>query len=132
AEYVAYPGRIVAAEVAVLVEDADFCVLVLPQDVPRVKPRSQPVARAHAAHRVGRLLVIAPPVSAALDEKLRNLSLVEISRNGELRGRSKRAERKGDVVDFDQLARLHPGPPQQIAVVGADQVDLAAVDAALI
>src|SRR5262249_15085233 len=77
-------------------------------------------------------LVIAPPVSAALDEKLRNFSLVEISRDGELRGRSKRTERKGDVVDFDQLARLHSGPPHQIAVVGADQVDLAAVDAALI
>ena len=97
-----------------------------------VKTRSQPVARAHAADRVGRVLVTAPAVSAALDEQLRNFSLVEIFRDRELGGRPDRTEDKGDVLHFDQLARLVPGSPRHEAVVDTDQVDLATIDAALI
>src|SRR5262245_64666163 len=110
-------------------EDTDFWIWILLENVSRVKTRGQSIAREHAADRVGRLLVIAPAVSAAVDEQLRNFSLVEIFRDRELSGRPNRTKGKGDLLHFDQLACLVPGSPRQVAVVHADQVDLAAIDA---
>jgi hypothetical protein len=107
-------------------------VWILLENVSRVKTRGQSIAREHAGDRVGRRLVIAPAVGAAHDEQLRNFSLVEIFRDLELSGRPNRTESEGDVVHFDQLARLVPGSPCQEAVVDTDQVDLAAIDATLI
>ena len=52
----------------VLMEDADFWIWILLENVSRVKTRAQSIARAHAGDRVGRRLVIAPAVGAALDE----------------------------------------------------------------
>src|SRR6188472_1927270 len=131
AQHVAHAGRIVATVVIVLIEDTDFCIWILPENVSGIKTCSQSIARVHAADRVGRLLVITPAVSAALDEQLRNFSLVEIFRDRELSGRTNRTESKGDVIHFDQLARLVPGSPWQVAVVDTDQVDLATIDATL-
>jgi hypothetical protein len=75
---------------------------------------------------------MAPAISAALDEQLRNFSLVEIFRDRELSGRPDRTENKGDLLHFDQLAGLVPGSPRHEPVVDADQVDLATIDATLI
>src|SRR5262245_17674578 len=113
-------------------EDTDFWIWILLENVSRVKTRSQSIAREHAGDRVGRRLVIAPAVSAARDEQLRNFSLVEIFRDLELGGRPNRTVSKGHAVHFDQLARLVAGSPRQEAVVRTDQVDLATIDAALI
>src|SRR5260370_18722889 len=132
AQHVAHAGRIVATVVMVLMEDADFWIWILLENVSLVKTRAQSIARAHAGDRVGPSLVIAPAVGAALDEQLRNFSLVEVFRNLELSGRPNRTESKGDVLHVNQLARLVPGSPRQEAVVDTDQVDLAAIDAALI
>src|SRR5207245_4170019 len=96
-----------------------------------IKTRSQSVARGET-DRVGGRLVIAPAVSAARDEQLRNFSLVEIFCDRDLSGRPNRTVSKGDVVHFDQLARLVAGSPQLEGVVDTDQVDLATIDPALI
>jgi hypothetical protein len=92
-----------------------------------------PIGSSGARHRSCRASpCIAPAVGTALDEQLRNFAIVEIFRNLELRGRANRPESKGDMLHFDKLARLVPGSPRHEAVVDADQVDLAAIDAALI
>jgi (4S)-4-hydroxy-5-phosphonooxypentane-2,3-dione isomerase len=49
-------------------EDADFWIWILPENVSGIKTRSLSVARAEAADRVGGLLIIAPAVSAARDD----------------------------------------------------------------
>src|SRR4051812_12712056 len=122
AQHVTHAGCIVATKVIILIKDADSGFWILAENVSGIKPCSQPVARSHAADRVGCLLVIAPAVSAALDEQLRNLSVVEILRDRELRGRSDRAVSEGDLLHFDELARLVAGSPRQVAVVDTDQV----------
>src|SRR5262249_29522558 len=132
AQHVAQAGRIVVTELSVLMEDTDFWIWILLENVSRVKTRGQSIAREYAGDRVGRRLVIAPAIGAARDEQLRNFSLVEIVRDRELSGRPNRTIGKGDVLHFDELARLVAGSPRQEAVVGTDQVDLATIDAALI
>src|SRR5262249_32058110 len=132
AQHVAHAGRIVATVIAILMKDTDFWIWLLRENVSGVKTRCQSVARTHGTDRVGRYLVIDAAVGTALDEQLRDFSLVEVSRNLELRGPPNRPEHKGDVLHVDQLARLVPGPPRHEPVIGADQVDLAAIDAALI
>src|SRR5262245_37306582 len=87
-------------------QDTDFWIWLLRENVSGIKTCSQSVARGEAANRVGGLLVIAPAISAARDEQLRNFSLIEIFCDRDLSGRPKRTEREGDVLDFDQLARF--------------------------
>src|SRR5262249_56043201 len=104
AQHVAQAGRIVVTELSVLMEDTDFWIWLLLENVSRVETRGQSIARKHARDRIGRRLVVAPAVSAARDEQLRNFSLVEIGRDRELSGRPNRTVGKGDLLHFNQLA----------------------------
>src|ERR1700730_112958 len=86
-QHIACASCVVTTEIIVLIKDADFCIWILPENVSGVKTGSHSVAGAHTAHRVGCTAVIAPAVSAAVDEQLRNFSLIEICGDGELSGR---------------------------------------------
>ena len=84
------------------------------------------------AHGPGELLRIVPLGGAGGDEQLRHLLGVQIFLDRGVRRRSERIEHHQHFVALDQLARLLDRLGRAVAVVIGDEVDLAAVDAALI
>jgi hypothetical protein len=66
---------------------------------------------------------------AAGDEQLRHLVVVEILPDRVVRRRAKAAEYEGDLLLLDQAAGLFDGLGRAIAVVEADEIDPAAVNA---
>ena len=64
-------------------------------------------------------------------EQLWNFVVVEILPDGEIGGVAKRAKDEGDAFLLDETPRLLDSLRRAVAVVDANQVDFAAVDAAL-
>ncbi|MEY9756805.1 hypothetical protein ABIE73_004200 [Bradyrhizobium yuanmingense] len=84
------------------------------------------------AHGPGEVLRVVPLGGAGRDEELRDLLGVQILLDRTVRGRPERVENDQHLVALDQLANLLDGLWRRIAVVIGDEVDLAAVDAALV
>ena len=71
-------------------------------------------------------------VRAGGDEQLRHLLGVHVFQDRRVGRRAERLEDQQHLVALDQLARLLDGLRRAIGVVIGDEVDLAAVDAALV
>ena len=78
------------------------------------------------------MLGIVPLVGAASYEQLRHLVVVEVAPDRGVGRRAKRIEQQQHLVLLDQLTRHFDGLRRAVAVIAADEIDLAAVDAALI
>ena len=74
---------------------------------------------------------IVPFVGAGSDEQLRHLVVVQIALDRGIRRRAEDVERQQDLIFLNHLAHQFDGLRRTVAVVAADEVDLAAVDAAL-
>src|SRR6266436_5482576 len=120
---------VVFAEIVVLIEDRDFAVGLLLHQILRVNPRFALVAGL-PAHGPWKILGIVPFGGAGGDEQLRNLLGVQILLDRRIRRRAKGIEDQQYLVAFHELARLLDGLRRAVAVVIADEIDLAPVDAA--
>ncbi len=78
------------------------------------------------------MLGIVELAGAGGDEQLGYLVVVEVTADGETCRRAERLEHRQHLVFLDQLAHLLDGLRRTVAVVAAEKVDLAAVDAALV
>ena len=79
----------------------------------------------------GIVLRIAELRGAGRDEDLRHLAAVEVFPRRRRAGRAKLLEDAGDALFLDQLAGLLDRLRRAVAVIQRQQLDLAAVDAAL-
>src|SRR5690606_40941236 len=121
----------VLAEVVVLVEDGDLGVGLLLLEVGGVDAGLGDVVGLPAdGPRV--LGVGAPLGCAGGDEHLRNLALVGVVPGGGGGGGAERLEEREHLLLLDQAAGLLDGLGRLVAVVADDDLDLAAVDAALL
>ena len=123
--------QVVLAEVVVLIEDADLGVRMFFQDVLAVDASLDEVVGVEA-HRPGKILRIGELRRAGRGEQLRHLLGVEIFLHRRVRGRAEELEGEQHFVALDQLAHLLDRLGRRVGVVILDQVDLAAVHAALI
>ncbi|MGY4300899.1 hypothetical protein ACVWXN_008994 [Bradyrhizobium sp. i1.4.4] len=80
----------------------------------------------------GIVLRIVEACGAGGGQQLRDLLAVEIFLHGGVRGRADDLEGEQHLVAFDELAHLLDRLRRRIGIVILDQIDLAAVDAALI
>ncbi|MGX0994111.1 hypothetical protein AB7M38_001403 [Bradyrhizobium diazoefficiens] len=131
AEPVLQTLELVLAGVVVLPEHRDLAVRKVIADVFGVDPALALVIRLEA-HRPGKVPGIAELGAAGRDEELRHLLGVHIFHDRGVRGCAERLEDQQNLVALDQLARLLDRLRRRIGVVIADEVDLAAVDAALV
>ena len=76
--------------------------------------------------------MIGEAVGAGAGEQLRNLLLVQVALHGGVAGRAEQLEGQQHLVALDQLAHLLDRLRRRVAVVILDQIDLAAVHAALL
>ena len=123
--------EVVLAEVVVLIEHADLGVRVVLDDVLAVDAALDEVVRVEA-HRPREVLGIGEPRRAGRCEQLRHFLAVEIFLHGGVHRRADDLEGEQHLVALDQLADLLDRFRRRIGVVILDQVDLAAVHAALI
>jgi len=65
------------------------------------------------------------------DEQLRHALLVQVGPDRDVQGRAEHAEDQRNLVAFDQAAHILDRLGRRVAVIAADEGDLAAVDAAL-
>ena len=131
AEHILQPGDVILAEIVVGVEHHDLGVGLCLQDVFCEDPGFDAVAGLKA-HGPGKALRIVPLAGAGGDEQLRDLLGVVIFLHGVLGRRPQRVEHQEDLVALDQFADLLHRLRRAVAVVIGDEIDLAAVDAALI
>ncbi len=78
------------------------------------------------------VLGIVPPVCAAVEEKLRHLVVVQIVLHRDVGRRAERIEQEQHLIFLNQLAHDLDGFWRAVTLVATDEVDLAAVDAALV
>ena len=83
------------------------------------------------AHGPGKVLRVAPFGRAGGDEQLRHLLGIHVFLDRRIGRRAEALENQQHFVALDQLARLLDGFRRAVAVVIGDEIDLAAVDAAL-
>ena len=131
AQHVLQPEDVVLAEIVVLVEHAELGVGVMLQDVGGVDARFGPVVRL-PADGPGEMLGIAPARGAGGDEQLRHLHGVHVFLDRGVRRGAERREDQKHLVALDQLARLLHRLRRAVGVVIGNEVDLAAVDAAIV
>ena len=129
AETVLQALQVVLAVIVVLIEHGDLGVGLFLQNIFGVDPRLALVARL-PAHGPREVLRIVPLGGAGGDEKLRHLLGVHVFVDRRIGRRAERIEDEQNLVALDELARLLDRLGRAIAVVIADEVDLAAVDAA--
>ena len=122
--------QVVFAEVVVLIKDRHLGVRLLLHDVLDVDLRLALVRRLPADRPRERLRIV-PLAGAGGDEQLRHLLGVEILLDRRIGGRAERVEHRQHFIALDQLAHLLHRLRGRVGVVVADEVDLAAVDAAL-
>src|SRR3984893_11249949 len=121
---------VVLTVVVVLIEDRDLAIGMVLQDIFAVDAAFALVVRL-PAHGPGEVHRIAESRRAGGDEKLRHLFAVHITRDRRVVGGPQAVEDKQHFVALDELPRLLDGLRRAVAVVVGDEIDLAAVDAAL-
>ena len=124
------PVQHVLAEIVVLVEHGDPGVGFALQDMCGIE-RGLGLQVGLPAHRPGEVSRIVEGGGTGGDEELRHLLLVEVAADRHVERRAQHVEHRGDLVALDQLAGILHHLGRRVAVVEADEVDLAAVDAAL-
>ena len=130
AEAVLQALELVLAGVVVLPEHRDLAVREIVQDVFGV---DAPLALVVGlkAHGPGEVLGIAEFGAAGGDEQLRHFLGVHVFHDRRIGRRAERLEDQQDLVALHQLARLLDRLRRAVGVVIGDEIDLAAVDAAL-
>ena len=101
------------------------------QDIGGVDARLGPVVRL-PADGPGEMFGIAPARGAGGDEQLRHLHGVHVLLDRRIGGGAERREDQKHLVALDQLARLLDRLRRAVGVVVGNEVDLAAVDAAIV
>ena len=129
AEAVLQTLEVVLAVIVVLIHHGDLGVRAVLQDVLRIDLGFALVVGL-PSHGPGEILRIVPLGGAGGDEQLRHLLRIHVFVDRGIRRRSQRIEHEQHFVAFDQLARLLHRLRRAVGVVIADEVDLAAVDAA--
>ncbi len=130
AEPVLQALEIVLAVVVVLVEDGDLRVRLFLQEILRIDARLGLVARL-PADGPREVLRVVEFRGAGDHEQLRHLLLGQIPLDRRVDGGTGRSEHRQHLVAFDQLADLLDGLGRAARVIVGDEIDLAAVDAAL-
>src|SRR5205807_5557404 len=82
-------------------------------------------------HGPGKVLRIVPLGGAGGDEQLRHFLRIHVFLYGGIWRRAQRIEDEQHLIALDQLAGLFDRLRRAVAVVIADEIDLAAIDAAL-
>ena len=131
AEHFLQAGHVVLAEIVIGIEHRDFCIRPCLQNILREDSRLDAVARLKT-HGPGKILRIVPLAGAGGKEQLRDFLRVVILLYRGLGRSTQRVEHQKHLVAFDQLAHLLHRLRRAVAVVVTDEVDLAAVDAALV
>ena len=122
--------EIVLSVIVVLIKDRDLSGRIVLEQVFGVDARLALVAGL-PAHGPWKVLRIVPLVGAGGDEELRDLLCVHVVLDRGVARRAQAVENQQHTVILDELARLLDGPGRAVAVVVGDEIDLAAVDAAL-
>ncbi len=130
AEAVLETLEIVAARIVVLVEDSDFALGQVLQNVLCVDPALGLVGGL-PTHRPREVLWIAEFGGAGGDEELRHLLVIQVFLNGVVGWRAEALEDKQHFIAFHELTRLFHGLRRAEAVVIGNEVDLSPVDTAL-
>ncbi len=130
AQAFAQADDVVLAEVVVLIEHPDGLARMVLQDIGRVDPCFGLVVGL-PTHGPGKVFRIVPLGGAGRDEDLRHLLRVHVFLDRGIAWRAQRIEDQQHLVGLDELARLLHRLRRAVAVVIGDEVDLAAVDAAL-
>ena len=130
AEAVLQALELVLAGVVVLPEHRDLAVRKLVPDVGGVDPALALVVGLKT-HRPRKILGIAELGAAGGDEQLRHLLGVHVFHDRRIRRRAERLEDQQHLVAFHQLAGLLDRLRRAVGVVIGDEIDLAAVNAAL-
>src|ERR1700677_2417672 len=123
--------QIVLAEAIVLIEHRDLRVWLGCEDVPSVNMRLSLVV-GNAADGPGEMLGIGKHRRAGQHEKLGHLVVVAILPDRCVWRRAESVGQKGDMLLLDQPPHLLNRLRRAIGVVEADEIDLAAVNPALI
>ncbi len=121
----------IAAEIVVLVEDADLGVRLHVDDVPGQNTRFGRIER-QARHGPFVVLRIVPFRGAGVEQQLRHALGIEIFVHGGLRRGAERAEQRQHFVLLDQPPRRLDAFRRAVGVVHGEELDLAPVDAALL
>ena len=122
---------VILAVIVVLHQHADPGVLDVGQDVLGVDHRLG-VVIGRVTHGPRELLGIAPLRGAGGDEELRHLLLVHVFVDRGVARRAQRVEGAQHFVLLDELSDHLDRLGRRVAVIEADELDLAAVDAALV
>src|SRR6202012_410560 len=131
AEAVLEPFEIIAAGIIVLVENADLALRQIVENVPGKDTPPGLVGR-WPAHGPRESLVVAEFGSAGGDKELRPLLAVEIFLDRVAGRRAQILEDQQYLVVFHELARLLHRLGRAEGVVIGNEIDLAAVDTALV
>ncbi|MGY4499124.1 hypothetical protein ACVWYH_003055 [Bradyrhizobium sp. GM24.11] len=121
----------VAAEIIVLVEDADLGVRLHADDVPRQDACFGRIQR-QPRHRPLELLRVIPLRRAGVEQQLRHALGVEIFVHGGLRRGAERAIEREHLFLLDEAPRRLDAFRRAVGVVHGEKLDLAPVDAALL
>ena len=121
---------VIFAVIVVLIEHGDLGVRLFLENVLGVDLGLALVVGL-PAHGPGKVLGIVPLGGAGGDEQLRHLLGVQVFLDRRVRWRAERIENEQNLVALDQLAGLLDGLRRAVGIVIADEIDLAAVDAAL-
>ena len=120
----------IAAEIVVLVEDADLRIRLHAHDVLGENPRFGRIQR-QARHGPFVVLRIVPFRRAGVEQQLRHALGIEIFVHGGLRRGAERAEQRQHLLLLDQPPRRLDAFRRAVGVVQGQEGDLAPVDAAL-
>ena len=130
AEPIAQSDHVVFSEIIVLVKNTDLLARIVLQDVFGVDASLDLVAGL-PANGPREILRVVPLGRARRNEDLRHLLGIHVFVDRAVGRRTQRIEDQKHLVAFDQLACLLDGFRRAIAVVIGNEIDLAAVDAAL-
>ena len=130
AEPVLQALEVILTEIVVLIQDGDLAIRLFLHQELGVDARLALVA-GRPADSPGEALRIVPLGGARANEQLRHLLRSQILLDRGVGRRADRTEHCQHLVALDQLADLLDRLRRAVAVVIADEVDLAAVDAAL-
>jgi hypothetical protein len=131
AEPLAQAEQLVLTEIVILIKYGDLRIGNIFADVAAVNAALETIS-GQPGHRPWKVFGVVPGVGTGNNEQLWHLPLVHITANCEVGRGAKRTEQQQNLLSLDQLARHFDGLRRAVAVIAADEVDLAAVHTALV
>src|SRR6476620_2206169 len=127
-EPLAQANEVVHAKIIVLIEYRNFGVGNAFEDVAGPDARLDPIA-GWPADRPRMVFGIVPLISTGCDKQLRHLVVIQVTLDRRVWRSAERIKQKQYPVLLNEPAHLFDGLGWPVAIVAADEVDLAAVDA---